>query len=189
MNVFSSPLNPEMFAQLAAAGMLGSVPGASSSVPSSNPPPPCPRPSFPSLDTRDSRQDHSPFASPSHPYQRPEHLPSSVPRTNGASHNGLSDGKHITNGGDISTHSRQGSTGKSFIKKKKIASLSYRRTCQDQPSRQHTFRLPTRLLVTIVIPIPLLADQMLACPRRYGCLRLQHPHRHPASNRTHRSML
>lgn len=118
MNVFSSPLNPETFAQLAAAGMLGSVPGASSSVPSSNPPPPCPRPPFPSLDTRDSRQDHSPFASPSHPYQRPEHISSSVPRTNGASHNGLSDGKHITHGGDISTHSRQGSSGKSFILKK-----------------------------------------------------------------------
>jgi hypothetical protein len=175
-----------MFAQLAAAGMLGSVPGASSSVPSSNPP----RSSFPSLDTRDSRQDHSPFASPSHPYQRPEHLSTSVPRTNGASHNGLPDGKHITHDGGISTHSRQGSTGKSFIlKKRKNASLSYPRTCQDQPSRQHTFRLPTRLLVTIVIPIPLPADQMLACPRRYGCLHLQQPRRHPASDRTHRSML
>ena len=114
MDVFSSPLNPEMFAQLAAAGMLGSVPGASSAVPSSNPPPSCQRPSFPSLDTLDSRQDHSPFASPSHPYQRPEHISSSVPRTNGTSHNGLSDGKHITHGG-VSTHSRQGSTGKSFI--------------------------------------------------------------------------
>ena len=119
MNVFSSPLNPEMFAQLAAAGMLGSVPGAPSSVPSSNPPPPCPRPSFPSLDTRDSRQDHSPFASPSHPYQRPEHMSSSVPRTNGASRNGLPDGKHVTHGGDIGTHSRQGSTGKSFYSKKR----------------------------------------------------------------------
>src|SRR6266852_8956209 len=118
MNVFSSPLNPEMFAQLAAAGMLGSVPGPSSSVPSSNPPPSCPRPSFPSLDIRDSRQDHSPFASPSHPYQRPEHI-SSVPRTNGASHNGLPDGKHIPHGGDISSHSRQGSTGKTFILKKR----------------------------------------------------------------------
>ena len=115
MNVFSSPLNPAMFAQLAAAGVLGSVPGSSSSVPSSNPPPPGPRSSFPSLDTRDSRQDHSPFASPSHPYQRPEHISSSVPRTNGASHNGLPNGKHITHGGDISTHSRQGSTGKTFI--------------------------------------------------------------------------
>lgn len=111
MNVFSSPLNPEMFAQLAAAGVLGSVPGASNSVPSSNPPPPCPRSSLPSLDTRDSRLDHSPFATPSHPYQRPEHISSSVPRTNGTSHNGLPDGKHITHGGDISTHSRQGSTG------------------------------------------------------------------------------
>jgi hypothetical protein len=118
MNVFSSPLNPEMFAQLAAAGMLGSVPGSSSSVPSSNPPPPCPRPSFPSLDTRDSRQDHSPFASPSHPYQRPEHISSSVPRTDGVSHNGLPDGKHITHGGEISSHSRQDSTGKSLILKK-----------------------------------------------------------------------
>lgn len=115
MDVFSSPLNPEMFAQLAAAGMLGSVPGASSAVPSSNPQTSCQRPSFPSLDTLDSRQDHSPFASPSHPYQRPEHTPSSVPRTNGASHNGLSDVKHITHGGGVSTHSRQGSTGKSFI--------------------------------------------------------------------------
>jgi hypothetical protein len=118
MNVFSSPLNPEMFAQLAAAGVLGSGPGASSSVPSSNPPPPCPRSSFPSLDTRDSRQDHSPFASPSHPYQRPEHISPSVPPTNGTSHNGLPNRKHFTHGGDINTHSRQGSTGKSFIIKK-----------------------------------------------------------------------
>ena len=30
---------------------------------------------------------------------------------------------------------------------------------------------------------------MLDCPRRYGCLHLQHPRRHPASDRTHRSVL
>jgi len=72
---------------------------------------------------------------------------------------------------------------------KKNASLSYPRTCQDRPSRQHTSRLPTPLLVTIVIPIPLLADQMLAWSRRYGCLHLQHPRRRPASDRTHRSVL
>jgi GATA-binding protein len=114
MNIFSSPLNPEMFAHLAAAGVLGSVPGASSSVPSSNAPPPRSRPSFPSLDPHDSQQDRSnnaPFASPSHLYQKPDHISSSVPRTNGTSHNGLSNRKHITHDEDISTHSRQDSTG------------------------------------------------------------------------------
>jgi hypothetical protein len=125
MNIFSSPLNPEMFAHLAAAGVLGSVPGASSSVPSSNAPPPRSRPSFPSLDPHDSQQDRSnnaPFASPSHLYQKPDHISSSVPRINGTSHNGLSNGKHITHDEDISTHSRQDSTGKSFISKNKNAS-------------------------------------------------------------------
>src|SRR6266478_3307078 len=110
MNIFSSPLNPETFAHLAAAGVIGSLPGAPSSVPSSNPPPPPPRPPFSPLDTHDSQYDHSNnalFTSPSHPYQKPKHISSSVPRTNGASHNGLSDGRHFT-------HSRQGSTGKSF---------------------------------------------------------------------------
>ncbi|KAH9992571.1 hypothetical protein BJV77DRAFT_1067592 [Russula vinacea] len=111
--MFSSPLNPEMFAHLAAAGVLGPIAGASSSVPSSSAPPRL-RPAYPSLDTHGSQQglsSNTSFASPSHPYQKPNHVSSSLPRMNGTSHNGLSDRKHITHDRDISTHSRQGSTG------------------------------------------------------------------------------
>jgi hypothetical protein len=116
MNIFSSPLNPEAFNHLAAAGMLGPIAGSSSSVPSSSAPPPRLRSSYSSLDTHESQQGHSsntPFASPSHPYQKPNHISSSLPRINGTSHNGLPNGKHFTHDRDISTHSRQGSTGKS----------------------------------------------------------------------------
>ena len=187
----SSPLDPEMFAHLAAAGMLGPTTGISSSVPSSSgAPPPRHRPSLSPLDTQhESQQGHSrnaSFASPSHPYQKPNHI-SSLSGINGRSHNGPPDGKRIARDGDISTHSRQGSTGKSFIKE--CLALSYPKTRQDPPFHQHTFRLPTCLLVTIVIPIALLADQMLACPQRYGCPHLPHPRRHPTSNLTHRFML
>jgi len=181
-----------MIAHLASAGMFGPIAGTSSSVSAGSAPLPRLRPSYSSLDTHESQQGHSrnaSFASPSHPYQKSNHISSPLPRTNGMSHNGLPDGKRIAHDGDISTHSRQGSTGKSFVKERIVFALSYPRARQGPPFRQHTFLLPTHLLVTIVIPIALLADQMLACPHRYGCLHLQHPRRHPASNRTHRFML
>ena len=110
-----------MIANLAAAGMFGPIAGTSSSVPASSAPPPRLRPSFSSHGTYESQQGHSrnpSFASPSHPYQKSNHTSSPLPRINGTSHNGLPDGKRIVHDGDISTHSRQGSTGKSFVKER-----------------------------------------------------------------------
>jgi hypothetical protein len=217
VDVLSSPLNPDMFAQLAAAGVLGPVAGASSSVPSSLASPARLRAPFPSLDAHNSRQSQSStpsFATPSHPYQKPNipdqpglssspygvkpklprpdvaDLSSSIPLANGVSHNGLSGGGHITHDGNVSTHSRQGSSG-NVIRLKNASFLpSYPSVRQGPPFRQHAYPRPThRLLVTMAIPMSQLADQMLAYPRRCGCLHLQHLRRHPASSHTHRSML
>lgn len=56
--------------------------------------------------------------------------------------------------------------------------------------RQHTCPLPTpHRPVTHIIPISRLADRMLVYIQRYGCLRLQRPHRHLVSNRIHHSIL
>jgi hypothetical protein len=144
MDVFSSPLNPQMFAHLASTGILESITGPSSDIPSSNPSPARLLHSSSYLNAHDSQQGHltnSSFASPAQPYQK-VHLPgyassapspygikqpklqrtgmvdisSSLPHTNGTSHNGLPNGRHIGHGGDDNTHSRQGSTGRSFVK-------------------------------------------------------------------------
>lgn len=152
MDIFSSPLNPEMFAHPPVTSVLGPIAGASGSVPSSIGSYTRLQASFPSLDAHESPQDHSSsssFASPSYPYQKPNFpdqanlasvpygikpklrrlgmvdVSSSVPRSNGTNCNGLSDGKHHTHDRDVGTHSRQGSTGKLFVKKSPIFAFSF----------------------------------------------------------------
>jgi len=136
-----------MFAHLVTTGVLGPIAGTLNSVPSNVALPPSRlQTSFPSLNAQDSRKDHSSdsFTSPSHPYHKPIHhaaLPShgakpesrhpivadiSSPalRTRNTSHNGLLDGKC---NGDVGTHSRQGSAGKSSAIKIVSFSLSHSR--------------------------------------------------------------
>jgi hypothetical protein len=132
-----------MFAHIASTGILESINGPSSDIPSSNPSPARLLHSSSFLDAHDSQQGHltnSSFASPAQPYQK-LHLPghassapspygtkpklqrtgmvdiaSSLPHPNGTSHNGLPNGRHIGHGGGDNTHSRQGSTGRLFLK-------------------------------------------------------------------------
>ena len=136
--MFSTPLNPQMFAHLATTGVLEPFAALSSGIPSCNPSPSRLLPSSPFLDVHDSQQGHSTnpsFASPPQPYQKVDlpdhassapspygtkpkfqrpglaHISSSVPHINGTNHNGLPDRRHIEHGGDDNTHSRQGSAG------------------------------------------------------------------------------
>ena len=145
MDIFSSPFNPQMFAHIANTGIMGSTTLTSSDMSSSNPSSTRPPSSFPPLDAHDSRQAHSnnaSFASPSHPYLKPNfpdhasqalpqygikprtqspgmaHISPPVPRINGRSRNGLPDGRHIAHHGDGSTHSRQDSAGQIICKQK-----------------------------------------------------------------------
>jgi hypothetical protein len=138
MDFFSPPLNPQMFAHLATAGIMGPTTATSSDIPSSNPSSTRLPSSFPPLDAHDPRHAHSnhhSFASPSHPFLKPNfpdhasptlaqygikpkaqspgmvHISNPLPRTNGTSRNGLPDGRHITRRGGDSTHSRHGSAG------------------------------------------------------------------------------
>ncbi|KAI0305684.1 hypothetical protein B0F90DRAFT_1815267 [Multifurca ochricompacta] len=136
-NIFSSPLNPEIFAHLAATGVLGPVAGTSSSVPSNIASPARLQSSFPLLDPYDPQQGHSynpSFASSStsnqgsnvqdqaslapSPYNKPKlrrsgaaDISSTAPRTTGAKLNGLTNGKHVMHDADVRAHSRQGSAG------------------------------------------------------------------------------
>lgn len=190
---------------------MGSTTMTSSDISSSNPSSTRHPSSFPPLDAHDSRQAHSnnaSFASPSHPYLKPNipdhasqahpqygirpkaqspgmaHISPPVPRINGRSRNGLPDGRHIAHHGDGSTHSRQGSAGQIVCKQTPFLP-SHLMACQGPPFRQHTYRPPTLLATILTLQ---LADQMLACPQRYGCPRLQHRHQRPVSNRIRRSM-
>jgi hypothetical protein len=137
-DALSSPLNPEMFAHLSATGVLGDIAGTLNSLPPTIASPAHLQPPFPLVDAHDSRQDNSsnsPFASPSHPYQKVDFqdhscLASSpydskpklrrpgvpdisppAPLLADAKRNGLSDGKSAMRGGVVGTHSRQGSSG------------------------------------------------------------------------------
>ncbi|KAH9961238.1 hypothetical protein BC827DRAFT_333803 [Russula dissimulans] len=131
-DIFSSPLNPEMFAHLATTGVLGPIAGTSNGLSSNVASPSRLQTSFPSQDAQGSQQDRpsDSFASPLHPYQKPilsghaalpshgvkpksrhpiiTDISSPAVRTRNTSHNGLPDGKH---NGDVGTHSRQGSAG------------------------------------------------------------------------------
>lgn len=134
-DIFSSPLNPELFAHLAAAGVLGPVASTSSSVPSSIVSPARSQPPFPPLNAYDSQQGRSdtPFISPSHPSQKASFqgqrslatspygepksrrpimvdVSSTTPRPAGAKPTGLKDADRNIHD-DIKAHSRRGSAG------------------------------------------------------------------------------
>jgi hypothetical protein len=131
-DLFSSPLNPDLFAQLAATGVLGPAAGTSggnlASHTRSQPP-------FHLLDAYDSQQGHSgtPFISSSHPsFQDERNLATSpydeskscrlvmvdasstIPRSTGAKSSSLKDSKRDIND-DIRAHSRRGSAGECFV--------------------------------------------------------------------------
>lgn len=134
VDVFSSPLNPEIFAQLAATGVLGPLTGSFGDLPPSIASHARSQPSIHLVDAHDSRQ--ASFASPSYPYQkldfqdqaslasspydgkpklrRPDapNVSPQVPPLADAKHNGSLNGKRAMRGGDAGTHSRQDSAGK-----------------------------------------------------------------------------
>ncbi|KAI0266754.1 hypothetical protein BC834DRAFT_969276 [Gloeopeniophorella convolvens] len=135
-NIFSSPLNPEMFAHLAATGVLGPIAGSSSSMPQSAAPPARLQPSFPLVDAHGLRQGHlanPPFPMP-HQHQKasvqeytvlpttsygrpkshrmgPADVSSGLPRAAGTRLNGSVDGKHPVHDNAARVHSRHGSAG------------------------------------------------------------------------------
>jgi hypothetical protein len=208
-DLFSSPLNPDLFAHLAATGGLGPVASTSSSVPSSFVPPARSQHPFPLLDTYDSQQGHSdtPFNSPSYPSFRdqrnfatsPYHESKSrrpvmadvsltIPGPAGAKPSGLNDaGRGIHD--DIRAHSRRGSAGKVFCRGSAL-DASDRRTCQGPPSHRPTYQIlmQRRLPITIPTPTSQLADQVPVSLHRCGCLLLR-PRRSPASIRMPRFTL
>ncbi|KAH9176426.1 hypothetical protein EDB89DRAFT_161418 [Lactarius sanguifluus] len=130
-DIFSSPLNPELFAHLAATGVLGPVASTSGSVPSNVVSPARSQPPFPLLDAYEDHTD-TPFISHSHPSQKANFqdqrglaspydesksrrpvmadVSSTIPRPACAKHNGLKDAKRDIHD-DIRAHSRRGSAG------------------------------------------------------------------------------
>ncbi|KAI9437758.1 hypothetical protein H4582DRAFT_1815298 [Lactarius indigo] len=131
-DIFSSPLNPELFAHLAATGVLGPVASTSGSVPSNVVSPARSQPPFPLLDAYEDHID-TPFISHPHPSQKANvhdqrslaspydesksHRPvmaavsSTIPRPAGANPNGLKGAKRDIHD-DLRAHSRRGSAGK-----------------------------------------------------------------------------
>jgi hypothetical protein len=202
-DMFSAPLNPDLFAHLAATGVLGPVASTSNGniVSRSHPP-------LHLLDVYDSQQGHSDaFISPSHPsFQDKRNLATSpydesktrrpimadasatIPRSAGTKSSGLKDSKRDIHD-DIRAHSRRGSAGKVFCKSS-VLNVSNSEACQGPPSHRPTYQtLMQRLPITIPTPISRLADQMRVFPHRCGCLRLHLPHRSPAFIRMPRFML
>lgn len=135
-DIFSSPLDPELFAHLAATGVLGPVASTSGSVPSNVVSPARSQPPFPLLDAYEDHTD-TPFISHPHPSQKVNFqdqrslaspydesksrrpvmadVSSTIPRPACAKHNGLKDSKRDIHD-DIRAHSRRGSAGKVFCR-------------------------------------------------------------------------
>ena len=197
-DLFSSPLNPDLFAHLAATGVLGPV--ASTSNGSLVSPTRSQHPLH-LLDAYDSQQGHSDsaFISSSHPsFQRESSLATSpydgsksrrpvmadasstMPRSTSAKFNGMKDSKRDIHD-DVGAHSRRCSAGKVFCRSS-VLDVSNRWACQGPPSHRHTYQiLMQRLPITMPMPISRLADQMPVFLRRCGCLRLHRPRRSLAS--------
>lgn len=133
-DMFSAPLNPDLFAHLAATGVLGPV--ASTSNGSIASPTRSQQPPLHLLDVYDSQQGHSDtsFISPSHPcFQDKRNLATlpydesktrrpimadasaTIPRSAGAKSTGMKDSKPDIHD-DIRAHSRRGSAGKVFCR-------------------------------------------------------------------------
>jgi hypothetical protein len=204
-DVFSSPLNPDLFAHLAATGVL--VPVASTSN-GSIPSPTRSQPPLHLLDVYDSQQGHCdpPFISPLHPsFQDKRNLATSpydesksrhpimadasatIPRSAGTKSTALRDSKRDIHD-DITAHSRRDSAGKVFCRCS-VLDLPNCQACQGPPSHRATYQiLMQRLPITIPTPISQLADQMPVFLHHCGCLRLHRPRPSPSIRMPH-SML
>lgn len=195
--MFSAPLNPDLFAHLAANGVLGPVASTSNGNIAS---PTRSQPPLHLLDVYDSQQGHSDtsFISPSHPcFQDKRNLATlpydesktrrpimadasaTIPRSAGAKSSGMKDSKSDIHD-DLRAHSRRGSAGKVFCRSS-VLDVSNSETCQDPPSHRPTYQtLMQHLPITIPTPMSRLADQMPVFLHRCGCLRLHLPRRSPA---------
>lgn len=201
-DMFSAPLNPDLFAHLAATGVLGPVASTSNGSIVS---PTRSQPPLHLLHVYDSQQGHSDtqFISPSHPSlnlatspyddsktRRPIMADASttIPRSAGTKSSGLKDSKCNIHD-DIKAHSRRGSAGKVFCRSS-VLDVSNSEACQGPPSHRPTYQtLMQRLPITIPTPISRLADQMPVFLHRCGCLSLHLPRRFPAFIRMPRLML